>query len=412
MPSAGAFSPRRPRIDAAGSAPICEGMTTTCCPTEDDLAAARDLRHQLHSAPELSSNEAETARIVAQKIREAGADVVMTDLGGHGVAAIFDGADRGPSIMIRAELDALPITEQTGVAHRSTVDGVGHLCGHDGHMAILYALARRLGRDRPARGRVILLFQPAEESGEGAAALLEDPQFRSLAPDRIVSLHNYPGFEIGHAILDEGPIATAATGMLVRLQGRAAHASQPEDGISPRLALVRLMQSLPALGSQAAFPDDEFALVTVARVLMGETAFGVAPGEGEIRATLRTMRDAKMDRLIDRARAEATAAAEEGGLGLEISYHEIFAACDNAPEAVADLRAALDDLGVPHTTEGQPWRPAEDFGRLGEIAPAAMLFLGSGLDQPPLHDPRYDFPDELIGHGARIFARVVDRALA
>lgn len=386
-------------------------MTHAFTPTDDDLSAARDLRRDLHRRPELSSDEAETAKLVAQKMREAGADAVMTDLGGHGVAAIFDGAESGPAIMLRAELDALPIREETGVEHASTREGVGHLCGHDGHMAILYALARRLGRDRPRRGRVILLFQPAEETGEGAEALLQDARFSALRADRVVALHNYPGVETGRVILGEGPMATAATGLLVQLHGRAAHASQPEGGISPRTALVRLMQSLPALGSEERFPDDDFALVTIARVLMGEPAFGVAPGEGEIRATLRTMRDEKMQRLIDRAEAEVRDAAAEAGLGHEISHHEVFTACDNHPDAVADLRAALDDLGVSHTPEGQPWRPAEDFGRLGRIAPAAMFFLGSGRDQPPLHDPRFDFPDELIGHGSRIFARVLDRAL-
>lgn len=386
-------------------------MTHSFSPTEDDLSAARDLRRQLHRAPELSSHEAETAATIAARMREAGADAVMTGLGGHGVAAIFSGAEAGPAIMVRAELDALPIREETGVDHVSTREGVAHLCGHDGHMAILYALARRLGRDRPRRGRAILLFQPAEETGEGAEALLQDPRFATLKPDRVVSLHNYPGVETGRVLLAEGPMATAATGMLVRLHGRAAHASQPGDGISPRLALVRLMQTLPALGREETFPHDDFALATIARVLMGEPAFGVAPGEGEIRVTLRTMRDEKMERLIGRAEEEVRAAAGDAGLGHDISYHEVFTACDNHPEAVADLRAALDDLGIAHTPEGQPWRPAEDFGRLGRLAPAAMFFLGAGRDQPPLHDPRYDFPDELIGPGARIFARVLERAL-
>lgn len=377
--------------------------------TRTDIAEATALRHRLHAAPELSGAERETAATMTRVLREAGADEVITGLGGHGVAALFEGAGAGPAVMLRAELDALPIAERSDAAHRSMAPGRSHACGHDGHMAILYAVARTLGRARLPRGRAILLFQPAEEDGTGAKAVLADPRTRALAPDLVLSLHNLPGLALGHAALAEGRFACASRGMRIALRGRAAHASQPETGVSPRRALARLMEALPALGSGSAFPDERFAIVTIARVAMGERAFGISPGEGEIWATLRCLADAAMADLVAQAEALARAEATASGLVCEIDYHEIFESCSNAPEAVARLRGAFDALGVPHGPEGQPWRPSEDFGLFGALAPAAMFFLGSGRAQPPLHDPEFDFPDALIAQGARIFLEVLSR---
>ena len=386
-------------------------MTDLFLPTDADLEAARRLRRALHRAPELSGCEADTAETIAGAMRDAGADRVLTGLGGHGVAAVFEGAEPGPAIMIRAELDALPIHERTGAEHASTRPGIAHLCGHDGHMAILFALAQGLGRRRPARGRAILMFQPAEEDGAGAAAVLADPRTADLAPDRIVALHNLPGLEMGHVALAEGPFATASRGLRVHLSGRTAHASTPQNGLSPAPTVVRLMQSLPAMASHHAFPSDEFALATLTHVNLGGTAFGVAPGEAVVQATLRTLRDDRMEDLVARAETEVQEAAETYGLGWETGYSEVFAACANHADAVADLRAALDETGTPHSADGQPWRPSEDFGRFADLAPSAMFFLGSGVDQPPLHAPDFDFPDDLIPCGARIFGKVLERAL-
>ncbi|SPJ23161.1 amidohydrolase [Palleronia abyssalis] len=371
--------------------------------TKDDVTAARDLRRRLHARPELSGHENWTASVIAAQMRSAGAEV-LTGLGGTGVAAVFHGAAPGRCLMIRAELDALPIPEASEVDWASDVPGQGHLCGHDGHMAILCALGCALGRGFDM-GRVVLLFQPAEEDGAGALAVLNDTRTADLAPDLVVSLHNLPGLPFGQVALAEGAMGCASRGMRVQLKGREAHASTPEHGISPRAALAQLMEELTGL-AEGDFPQDRFALVTVAGVSMGGTAFGVAPGSGELRATLRTLTDARMEALMAEAEAMARGAAKADGLGIEIDYHEVFEATVNDPPAVALLRGALDAAGVPHGPEGQPWRPSEDFGRLGTLAPAAMLFLGAG-DQPPLHDPRYDFPDALIEVGARIWAKAV-----
>lgn len=170
-------------------------------PTNDDVADLIVWRRKLHAMPELSGQEIRTAEELRACLATMRPDRIIAGLGGHGVAAVYQGADPGPTVLFRAELDALPITEETGLGHRSTIAGKAHLCGHDGHMATLAALARGLGRQRPRRGRVVLLFQPAEETGAGAAAVLADPCFAAIAPDVSFSYHNMPGLPLGRVAL-------------------------------------------------------------------------------------------------------------------------------------------------------------------------------------------------------------------
>ncbi|CUH40076.1 putative hydrolase YxeP [Jannaschia seosinensis] len=381
-------------------------------PTDADLNAARELRRLLHRTPELSGVEVNTAARIAAEMTCLGADRVETGIGGHGLLAFFEGAETGPLVVLRAELDALPIIERSGVAHASEVAGQGHLCGHDGHMAILFCVARVLARARPRRGSVALLFQPAEETGAGARAMLRDPRIGNLRPTRIFALHNLPGLPLGYAALAEGPIACASRGMRLTLQGRTAHASQPETGLSPRTALSRLLGALDTLNAGLPLEDPEFAMATVTHCRMGAPAFGVAPGEAEIWTTLRTLRDDAMARLCARAEEMAQQTAHSHGLALEVAYDDVFNATENHPDAVATLRAALDEANIPHGPAGQPWRPSEDFGAFAALGPSAMLFFGSGENHPALHDHAYDFPDMLIAPGAQLFLAAIERALS
>lgn len=374
--------------------------------SDQDLAELTKWRRELHRRPELSGQEVETARKVEGTLAATGADRIVTGLGGHGVAAVYQGRAPGPTVMFRAELDGLPIEEVSAVPHRSTVPGRGHLCGHDGHTATVAALARGLARQRPARGRAVLMFQPAEENGAGAAAVLADPRYREIAPDYAFALHNMPGLPLGQVALNVGPMSCASRGMRIVLTGRTAHAAMPEQGTSPMAAVARLLPGLTALGPGGAL-DEGFRLVTVTHARMGEPAFGIAPGHAEVWATLRTLTDAGMAALCAEAEALARAAAREAGLGVEIAYEDVFVHCENEPEAVAILRRALDAEGVPHGADGQPMRPSEDFGRFGHHARAAMFFLGAGETHPKLHNPDYDYPDELIASGARIFMRAL-----
>ncbi|HXV31056.1 MAG TPA: amidohydrolase [Sinorhizobium sp.] len=376
--------------------------------SDGELEEVTGFRRALHRRPELSGAEAETARAVEFALKETEADEIVTGLGGQGVAAIYRGTSEGPTVMIRAELDGLPIEEISDLPHRSEIAGKGHLCGHDGHMAILLALGVGLGRQRPQRGRVILLFQPAEENGAGAAAMIADPKFAALKPDFAFSLHNFPGLPLGHVALTEGPVNCASRGMKIGLSGKTAHASSPEDGIAPTFAVAKLLKGLTALGGGGALTED-FTLVTVTHARLGEPTFGISPGYAEVWATLRTLTDGRMATLVADAEALVRKEAEAAQLELTISYEDVFHHCSNAGSAVSELRRALDDEGVSHDhgADALPMKASEDFGLFGRVAPSAMFFLGAGESHPRLHNPDYDFPDALIGIGARIFMRAI-----
>ncbi|MGD9862422.1 MAG: amidohydrolase [Pseudodonghicola sp.] len=374
-----------------------------------DIAELTGWRRELHRHPELSGQEVETARRVAAALRATGPDRIVTGLGGTGVAALYQGDEPGPRVLLRCELDALPIVETSGVPHASELPGKGHLCGHDGHMTMIAAMARLLGRARPKRGAVVLMFQPAEEDGAGAARVLADPAFADLRPDYAFAIHNMPGMPLGRVAVTEGPAACASRGMRIRLAGRTAHASQPERGVSPMPAVASLMPALTALGPGG--DGAEFALATVTHARMGEPAFGIAPGEAEIFVTLRALTDARMDRLVAEAEALVRQAAEDGGLSAAISYDDVFLTTANDPEAAAIAARALDRIGVPHAPDPLPMRASEDFGRFGAEAKLAFLLLGSGEDHPALHNPDFDFPDDLIPVGAAIYSAILSEIL-
>lgn len=379
--------------------------------TNQDIEDLVGFRRELHRFPEISNEEKETAERVVAFLADTGADEMLTGLGGHGVALVYDSGKPGLTLLFRAELDALPIAEISDVPHRSTIEGKGHMCGHDGHMAILTALGRQFGRERPASGRVVLMFQPDEETGGGAAAVTADPRYAAIRPDFSFSLHNLPGTPLGHVRLKEGVVNCASRGMRIVLEGREAHSSMPESGISPMRAISRLMPLLAGLGNGTSFTQDDFAMATVTHVHMGEPVFGIAPGHAEMRATLRTRLDGRMADLVAAAEALAREAAAEDGLTCSIDYHEIFVASLNDAEATALLAAALDAERIPHDGEALPMRGSEDFGTFGHTSKSAMFFLGSGVDRPNLHNPDYDFPDDLIPIASRAFMRVAKDVL-
>ncbi len=381
--------------------------------SNDDLVELTAFRQELHRFPEISGQEEKTAERVRNYIGDMKPDRIIEGLGGHGLAVVFEGAETGPSVLIRSELDALPIFEKTDLPYRSQTDGKGHLCGHDGHSTILASLALGLSRQRPQKGRVILMFQPAEETGAGAAAVLADPRFAEILPDVSISLHNLPGLPFGHVSVMEGVVNCASRGIKISLSGKTAHASAPEQGVSPMLALSELMPALVKLGvglpkaDEEFLPGQDFRMVTITHANMGEAAFGISPADAELWATLRTLSDDNMDALCRQAEALVNSAAKLNRLQFSIAYDDIFLHCENSPQATAHIVRALEEEGISYNRDLLPMRGSEDFGRFGSVSKSAMFFLGAGQNHPNLHNPDYDFPDALIDIGARIFMRII-----
>ena len=383
-------------------------------PDQDPAASGElvALRRALHAAPETAFAEQRTARRIALALRAATPDEVVEGLGGTGVAAAWGRPAPGEStILVRAELDGLPVTERSGLPHASEAASRSHACGHDGHMTILVGLARALAGRRPRRGRVVLLFQPAEETGQGAARVLADPAFAPLFPDRAFALHNLPGFALGAVLVRPGPFASASCGLDVTLRGRSAHAGHPDQGRSPAGALAALIRSVPALPSQTV-PYGRPALATVVGATLGGRAFGTSPGDATLQATLRAARDDDLAALLDRTEALARGVASAHGLAIEIARVEPFAATVNDPDAVRLVEAAAGDASLTVNAPDGPFPWSEDFGRIAAALPGALFGLGSGIDHPPLHAPDYDFPDALVPVGVRLLRALVDRALA
>jgi amidohydrolase len=330
---------------------------------------------------------------------------VLTGLVGHGVAGVFESGKPGPALLFRCELDGLPIHETGNPAWRSEIAGKGHMCGHDGHMAILCGLARRLQADPPKRGRVVLLFQPEEETGAGARGVVADKRFAAIRPDFAFGLHNLPGMPLGHAAIRDEAFCFASEGMAIHLTGWASHAAHPEDGRSPAVAMVALVEKLPALPLRLGIAEGG-ALVTVSHARLGESAFGISPGEAWIMATLRARTNELQERLMAAARDMALAEAEQAGLDVGIETFERFAACFNDAAAAGIVRDACKAAGVACSEIDRPFRWSEDFGVFSSVAPSAFFVLGAGEDHPQLHNPDYDFPDAIIGTGLAVFQAI------
>lgn len=373
--------------------------------TNSDLIELTAFRRKLHRYPELSGEEVETARKITAALQAMSPTRILTGLGGHGVAAVFDSGKDGPTVLFRAELDALPIEEQNNIEWSSQTSGKSHVCGHDGHMTMLLALGRMISRQPVAKGRVILMFQPAEEDGSGAKAVVADPAYQEIQADWAFAIHIEPGLPFGYVSTCAGLINCASLGLKIKLNGKTAHAADPEDGISPAKAIAELIPALEALGRGGSL-DDDFRLVTITHVNIGEHSFGIAPGDGVILVTLRTAGDEGMGHLEAMARTLAVTTAEKYGLSVDLEVHDNFAASINDPEAYDVAITAMDALKVDFGDAGVPMRASEDFGVFGWDAKAAMLCLGPGEDYASLHNPDYDFPDDLIPIGSAIFERV------
>jgi amidohydrolase len=364
------------------------------------------LRRLLHSQPELAGREETTAQFIQTFLEKCNPDHLITDIGGLGMAAVFHGNRSGPRVLFRCELDALQIPEAIDIPHGSKNEGVSHKCGHDGHMVIMAGLAMKLRGQRPERGSAVLLFQPSEETGEGAELVLNDPKYEQIHPDYVFAMHNLPGFKFGEVVLSDGLFASASSGLEIHLRGDTSHAAEPYNGKSPALAVAQLIEGISSI-PQFHTSLHESAQATIIHADLGEVAFGTSPGCGSVMATLRSHSQKTMDTLIEKSTELAIRVAAVYDLRCETAVVQPFPVTRNNSEATAVIRMSAKELGMETHELTVPFAWSEDFGHFTAKHKGALFGLGSGENQPALHHPEYDFPDELIESGVRIYEKIL-----
>lgn len=369
-----------------------------------------ELRHWLHAHPEVSRQEVETAKYMRQFLTDYAAPDAFVPLAGAGFAAVYDGVKPGKTVMLRTELDALPIHEvNQDLPYRSVYDGVGHKCGHDGHMTIMAGVAQTLAK-RPDEGRVVLLFQPDEETGTGARTCCLHPDFEAIRPDFAFALHNLPGFPKGAVVCKTGTFASAVKYAAVKFSGKEAHSAQPETGASPSFAMAEL--TLAAREIQARYDKpDAYALIVPIYTGMGVQSSGVCPGSGEVHYTVRAAEGSVVEAMWTELTTAAERLANTYGLTVTFETREEFAANANSQLAFDMIRSAAANAETEFVPIDRPFRWGEDFGEITQRYEGGMFGLGAGENQPDLHNPDYDFPDDLIVPGITMFSNLIRLAL-
>lgn len=383
------------------------------------------LRHKLFKYAELSGNEKETNKIINRFLEKTNPDIHLKNVGGYGIIAIYKGVEDGRNIMLRADIDGLNIPlmstdngqQATDVFELSAVSTkcqsskfnsqYSHRCGHDGHATILCGLAMRLGKQRPAKGNVILLFQPAEETGEGAKAVINDPQFRDLKIDTAFALHNLPSYAKHQIVVKKDCFASASLGLKLIFDGKTSHASQPEKGNNPQIVVTTLLDAFQRKYENLK-KDKHHTILTITRVVIGEETFGVTPGHAEIWMTLRSQDDKALQNLTESTIGLCEYISKEYRLNFSHSIHEDFAATMNSGDNTEIVRQAARELKLSVNEIKEPFPWSEDFGRFGNICPICLFGLGCGLEHEPLHSPRYEFEDEIIDTGIDVFEKIIE----
>jgi amidohydrolase len=368
-----------------------------------DLVA---LRQELHHMPEISGKEIKTALLIRDACSSFSHARVVDRIGKTGLAVVFDSGKPGRTVMLRADMDALAMEEDIDIPYISPKKSLSHKCGHDGHMAILVGTGHLLQKHPPRKGRVVLLFQPAEETGRGALAMVNDPKFRELTPDFIFALHNLPGFTRHTVILREGTFAMASVGLHVRLKGHAAHAAFPEQGISPLPAMIDLFGKLQALPQQKKKYRD-YVQLSLTFAQSGRVAFGTIPGMAEIGMTLRATCENDLKILESEVKKLVAAVAGRYFLEEQVTKHEPFTATLNDHEAVEAIRNVAIRHHFPVVDQAEPFRWSEDFGVFTSRFRGAIFGLGAGENHSDLHTWYYDFPDDIMETGIRMFFGLV-----
>lgn len=366
-------------------------------------------RHHLHSIPELALDCHKTADFVATRLREFGVDELHEGIAQTGIVAIINGQGEGPTIGLRADMDALPITEETGVDYASTHPGKMHACGHDGHTAMLLGAAQYLAETRKFSGRVALIFQPGEEAGGGGEVMVQEGIMDRFGIGQVYAIHNAPNLDLGTFHTNPGPIMAAADTFHIHLSGKGGHAARPHDCVDPVPAACAMVQAFQTIVSRNLKPAERL-VISVTQIHTGTTD-NVIPETAYINGTVRTFdKDVQamvVKRMEEIIQGQANAYGIEARMEFEYGYPPTI---NTPPEAAFAMEAAADVVGAEHVDgDKEPVMGAEDFSYMLEARPGAYLMLGQG-EGTGVHHPEYNFNDEIAPLGASFFARLVERA--
>ena len=366
-------------------------------------------RRHLHQNPELGFDCHQTAGFVAARLREFGVDEIHEGIGQTGVVGIIHGRGEGPTIGLRADMDALPLTETTGAPWASTVPGRMHACGHDGHTTMLLGAAKYLAETRNFAGRVALIFQPAEEAGGGGDAMVRDGMMERFDIARVFAMHNNPGQTEGSFQTTPGPIMAAVDTFEIHVQGRGGHGAMPHLTADPVVAAVAVVGAIQTISSRNHYTGDDLAL-SVTQIHTG-SADNIVPDTAYVCGTVRTFAPHVRDMVRRRMTQICDGQAAAYDVQIRLDYQEGYPATVNDPDqtgfAVAVAREiAGEDQVLPDAGREMG---AEDFSYMLNARPGCYLFLGQG-DGPGVHHPAYDFNDAVAPVGASFFARLVERA--
>lgn len=388
---------------------------TTHCKLTDLLDAADELRatrHQLHRNPELSFRESATAELVATRLESWGWTVTR-NVGGHGVVGTLTSGDGNRSVAIRADMDALPIVEESGKPWASCVPGVMHACGHDGHTTMLLGAAQQLAKTRNFSGTVHLVFQPAEEAGKdsGAQQMIADGLFERFPCDAIFGMHNHPGLPTGTFLFGAGPFMSASDAAKITIRGRGGHAARPHLAVDPVVIAGSLIMALQTVVSRNIDPT-RTAIVTIGTVHAG-TAANVIPESATLELSIRSFDEGVRAKLEQRIGELVHAQVMSYGGAVEIEYERGYPVVVNSAAETEFARQVAEELVGPQRVVF-PFGPvtgSEDFAYYLQHKPGCFLRLGNGEHSPMVHNAKYDFDDANLTVGAAYWTRLVERFL-
>ncbi|MFI8480117.1 M20 aminoacylase family protein [Pseudomonas sp. NPDC078700] len=380
-----------------------------------DTATFVDIRRQIHAAPELGGDTPHTALLVAEMLKSWGYEV-HTNVGGHGLVGVLRNGDSARSIGIRADMDALPMSEKNDFAHASRIAGRMHACGHDGHTAILLAAAAQIAQTRNFNGTLNLIFQPDEEGLAGAKAMIDDGLFTRFPCDAVFALHNMPGIPVGTCVVQAGPTMASSERVKINITGKGGHGAMPELTLDPVPVLASLINAIQTIKSRV-LAVEEYAVISIGSVQAG-TVYNIIPDEASMLISVRTDTTETQQKINNRLVEIVKGHEQTFGVKIDIGMEQLAPALVNSEQETEILSQSLSPLfaeGKLLSKMPKKVMGTEDFAYMLEERPGCYFMLGNGTGEfhgCSVHNPHYDFNDELIALGADCWVKLTEHYLA